>query len=107
MTECVLVLTTIPADQRGHAIAKALVEERLAACVNLLPQMRSTYRWQGAVTEDTEHQLVIKTTRARLPEVERRLHELHPYEVPEFLVVDVASGSERYLSWVEENARVR
>jgi periplasmic divalent cation tolerance protein len=99
----VIVLTTIPADADAPAFGRALVEERLAACVNLLPPMTSIYRWKGAVEEDRERLLVFKTTPDRVDALRARLHELHPYEVPEFLVLPVTGGSERYLQWVRES----
>jgi periplasmic divalent cation tolerance protein len=104
MTDIVLVLTTVLPDAADR-IALALVEERLAACVNALPPMSSTYRWQGGVAQETERQLVIKTVRARFADLRRRLGELHPYELPEFLVIDVDEGSDGYLSWVTESTR--
>ena len=99
-TDAVVVLTTIGADADAAALAQTLVEERLAACVNVLPPMTSIYRWQGQVETGSERQLVIKTTTARLPSLEARLRALHPYEVPEFLVLRVAGGSDAYLAWL-------
>jgi periplasmic divalent cation tolerance protein len=96
----VIVLTTIGLDIDAAVIGERLVEERLAACVNVLPEMDSFFRWRGAVERDQERQVIIKTTAARLPDLERRLHELHPYELPEFLVIGVRQGSEGYLKWV-------
>jgi periplasmic divalent cation tolerance protein len=96
----VIVLTTIGLDVDPASLGRALVEERLAACVNVLPEMDSFFRWRGAVERDQERQVLIKTTVARLPELERRLHELHPYELPEFLVLSVRQGSEAFLRWV-------
>jgi periplasmic divalent cation tolerance protein len=96
----VIVLTTIGIDVDPATIGMRLVEERLAACVNALPEMDSFFRWHGAVERDRERQLLIKTTAARLPELERRLHEMHPYDLPEFLVVTIEAGSEAYLRWV-------
>jgi periplasmic divalent cation tolerance protein len=105
----VIVLTTVPdrqldADTSGEAVgdalAAALVEEGLAACVNVMPPMRSVYRWQGTIERDVERQVVIKTTRDRVPAIQARLGQLHPYELPEFLVVTVAGGSEAYLDWM-------
>lgn len=98
--EVVIVLTTWPASGDAQAIATTLVTERLAACVNILAEMDSVYSWRGEVQRDRERQVVIKTTRGRLQRVERRLAELHPYEVPEMLVIDVAHGSDPYLAWV-------
>lgn len=101
-TNVVIVLTTVPNAEAGAAIATALVEERLAACVNLLPPMTSTYRWQGAVTRDVEQQVVIKTTTDRLSALRERLLALHPYDLPECLVVAVSDGSPAYLDWVRQ-----
>ena len=101
-TSVVIVLTTVPSADAGATIASALVEERLAACVSQLPPMTSTYRWRGAVTCDVEQQLVIKTTTDRLPAVRERLLALHPYDVPECLVVPVIDGSPAYLDWVRQ-----
>jgi periplasmic divalent cation tolerance protein len=101
--QAVLVLTTIAADADGAALARTLVEEQLAACVNLLPAMTSVYRWKGQVEQDREQQVIIKTTTDRLAALETRLRELHAYELPEFLVVAAAGGSEAYLAWVRES----
>lgn len=100
MTDVVVILTTVPDLEAGETIARALVEERLAACVNVLPPMTSFYRWQGAVERETEHQLVIKTTRPRVPAVQGCIARLHPYELPEFVVIGAADGSPAYLDWV-------
>jgi periplasmic divalent cation tolerance protein len=96
-----LVLTTLAAEADGAALAKTLVDERLAACVNVLAPMTSVYRWKDTVEQEREQQLVIKTTRARVPALRARLLELHAYELPEFLVVDV-TGSDTYLAWIRE-----
>lgn len=97
-----LVLTTWPADAAPAAFARALVEERLAACVHVLEPGRSTYRWNGAVEQAVERQLVIKTTRARVAAIEARLHDAHPYDVPELLVCD-AEGGRAYAAWIHES----
>ena len=97
---CALVLTTVPASHDADALARTLVDEGLAACVSALPPMRSTYRWQGAVEAADERQLLIKTTAARLDELERRLTELHPYDVPELVVLPISSGAAAYLDWL-------
>ena len=102
MPDIVLVLTTVSDDERADSIARALVDERLAACVNLHGPMTSFYRWKGTVERDAERQLVIKTTRERLPALEVRLKALHSYELPEFLVIAVDGGSAEYLGWVQE-----
>jgi periplasmic divalent cation tolerance protein len=98
-----VVLTTIAAREDAIALARSLIEERLAACVNILPQMTSVYRWKGAVEEEAEHQIVIKTASDRIPALEVRLKQLHPYELPELLVLSVAGGAQPYLTWVIES----
>lgn len=98
-----IVLTTVGNQADAARLARTLVEERLAACVNVLPAMASTYHWKGAIEQDTEHQVVIKTTAARIDALEARLRELHPYEVPELLVLDVIGGGANYLAWVRES----
>jgi periplasmic divalent cation tolerance protein len=99
-----IVLTTVGADADAAAIARTLIDERLAACVNILPAMTSVYRWQGKVEQDREQQLVIKTASDRVAALQARLRQLHPYELPEFLVLD-ATGSDAYLAWVGESAK--
>ena len=96
----VIVLTTLPAEGDAEGFASQLVEERLAACVNVLPAMRSVYRWKGSVERADERQLVIKTTAERVSALESRLKELHPYEVPEFVVLPIIAGSPAYLSFL-------
>ena len=105
MTDYVLVLTTLPSEGDAEKFAAQLVEERLAACVNILPPMRSVYRWKNAVERADERQLVIKTTRARVTALESRLRKLHPYDVPEFVVLPIDSGSADYLSWLSDNTK--
>ena len=100
----VIVLTTFPVDQDPAVLARTLVEERLAACVNVLPAMQSTYRWQGKVEQASEHQLIVKTTAGRVATLKQRLQDLHPYDVPELLVLTVSDGAESYLRWLSDNA---
>jgi len=104
MTDLILILTTMPDDDRADGVARTLVAEGLAACVNVHGPMVSTYTWKGAVARDAERQIVIKTTRTRQAAVERRLRELHPYELPEFVVID-GSASEAYAGWVVDAVR--
>jgi periplasmic divalent cation tolerance protein len=106
MTDVVLILTTAPAGDAGEAIARVLVDERLAACVNVLAPMASVYRWQGAVESDTERQLIIKTTSDQAAAIHARLRELHSYDLPEFLVLKVADGGAAYLEWVQAATRI-
>jgi periplasmic divalent cation tolerance protein len=99
-----VVLTTIGASADAAALARTLVEERLAACVNILPVMTSIYRWRGRIEVEPEQQLLIKTASNRVADLERRLKELHPYEVPEFLVLPAGDqGAAAYLAWVRES----
>jgi periplasmic divalent cation tolerance protein len=108
MNDVVLVFSTAPAaagDDTAEQLARTLIDERLAACVNVHAPMVSMYRWKGAVERDSERQLVMKTTRERVPALEKRLRELHPYELPEFVVVEAAGGNEKYLEWVAQEVR--
>jgi periplasmic divalent cation tolerance protein len=104
-TDYVIVMTTLPADADAATFAQALVEARLAACVNLLPEMESIYRWEGQVEQERERQLVIKTSRARIVALWERVRELHPYDVPELIVLPIVDGSDAYLRWVGESTR--
>lgn len=104
-TDIVIVLTTAPDDVRVEAWARALIDERLAACVNIHGAMMSFYRWKGVVECAAERQVVIKTTRERVTTLRARLRDLHPYELPEFLVLAVEDGGDEYLKWVVEQTR--
>lgn len=100
--EALVVLITVPsADAPG--LARALVEESRAACVNQLPGVRSTYVWNGRVEEADETLLLVKTTIAGYPALERRVRELHPYDVPELLALPAAAGFEPYLDWLKRS----
>jgi len=100
--EYVLVLTTLPSDADAREFARTLVEERLAACVNLLPLMESIYRWDGEIQQDSERQVIMKTSRPRVVALWERLRELHPYDVPEFVVLPIVDGNDAYLRWIGE-----
>ena len=95
-----VVLCTAPSEETAGAIARALVDERLAACVNIVPRVRSIYRCQGAVQDEAESLLLIKTTAARLDALWQRLPGLHPYAVPEGLALPVHAGLAPYLAWL-------
>jgi periplasmic divalent cation tolerance protein len=99
-----VALATAPDADTAARIARALVEERLAACVNLVPGVRSIYRWQDRVEEDAEVLLVIKTHAARVDALAARLRALHPYELPELVALPVAAGLAPYLDWVSAEA---
>lgn len=104
MSEPVLLCyCSCPDADSARRIAEALVDERLAACVNQLPGIRSTYRWQGELITDSEELLLIKTTAARFEALKARLLELHPYEVPELIAVPVEHGHATYLDWIRTN----
>lgn len=95
-----IALTTVGSIEEGRRLARLLVERRLAACVNLIPNLVSIYLWQGAVEEAAEVLLVMKTTAETLPALEAAIRELHSYEVPEFVVLNVESASQPYLDWL-------
>jgi periplasmic divalent cation tolerance protein len=101
-TDVLLVFCTCPDEGVASEIAECLVAERLAACVNGIPGIRSVYQWQGTIERDTEVLLLIKTTRTRLDTLTARLRELHPYDVPEIIAVCVSQGLPDYLNWVTQ-----
>jgi periplasmic divalent cation tolerance protein len=105
VTDVLVVLVTAPSAEVAAGIARALVEERLAACGNVVPGLRSIYRWEGAVHDDAEALLLLKTTRGRFPALRDRVLALHPYQVPEVLALPVEEGSETYLAWVGAETR--
>ncbi len=100
----VIVHCSCPDPETATRIARALVEERLAACVQVIGGIASTYRWEGRVRTDTEVLLLIKTTHACLDALKARLPALHPYSVPELIAVEVVDGLDRYLDWIETEA---
>ncbi|HDP88987.1 MAG TPA: divalent-cation tolerance protein CutA [Thioalkalivibrio sp.] len=103
MTDALLVLTTHPDAEGAEALARTLVDERLAACVNVLPRMTSIYTWEGTAQRGEEHQLFIKTRAAAFDPLKARLCELHPYDVPELIAVPVTHGLAAYLNWIDES----
>lgn len=100
MAEARVVLTTIGDEQKASDLASALVERRLAACVNIVGPIRSVYRWKGNVERETEFLLIIKTTSDQAARLEAAFKELHPYELPERVELAVEGGSEDYLAWI-------
>lgn len=100
-----VVLTTAADADEANRLARVLVEERLVACATLIPSVRSIYRWQGEVEESTEILLLLKTGLDQLATLETRLHVLHSYDTPEFLVLPVQSGSSSYLDWLQSGLR--
>ncbi len=99
MTECVVITTSVAVRDEAHRIADALIGERLAACVQVMP-IESHYRWEGAIEQASELLLVIKTSAARAPAAQARVLALHSYHVPELLVMPVAGGTPAYLDWI-------
>jgi periplasmic divalent cation tolerance protein len=106
-TRCqtLLVLTNLPDEAGAHALATALVTQRLAACVNVLAPCRSTYRWQGEIESAQEIPLLIKTTTERYPALEAAIRASHPYELPEIIAVPITHGLPEYLTWVATETR--
>ncbi len=105
MTDKVVVYVTTGDTDESQKIARALVEKRLAACVNLVPQIRSFYRWEGKIQDDLESLLVIKTSRSLFAAVRTEVERLHSYHVPEVLCVPILEGSPNYMTWLGECLR--
>ena len=99
--ETILVISTLPDREQAEKLAHTLIEQQLAACVNVLPAVTSVYRWQGQVETANETILLIKTTMARYPAVEAAIKAQHPYELPEIIAVPVSTGLPAYLDWVK------
>lgn len=100
MHQVLLILTNAPDESTAHSIARTLVEQKLVACVNVLPGARSVYRWQGAIEEAAEVTMLIKSTQERYAEVEAAIKAAHPYDVPEIIALPVVAGLPSYLEWV-------
>lgn len=105
MSDAIVVLVTVPTPERAAEIARAVVEERLAACGNVVPGLRSIYRWEGKVQDDEEALLLLKTTRSRFDALRDRVLALHPYDVPEVIALPVEAGSAAYLAWIAGETR--
>jgi len=100
MTDSIVVLTTLPNAEAAAEVAKAVVGEKLAACANILPPLRSIYRWKGKVQDESEVLVLLKTRQAQYERLKSRILELHPYDVPEVLAVAVEQGHGAYLDWI-------
>ncbi len=98
--EVLVVLVTAPSAEKATELGRLLVSERVAACANVLPGIRSIYRWEGKVQDEPEALILLKTTRARFEALRDRVLALHPYQVPEVLALPVEAGSEKYLEWI-------
>jgi periplasmic divalent cation tolerance protein len=105
MTDKIMVLSTCSSPEEGERIARALVEERVAACVNILPGARSIYRWQGKLEDSGECLLFIKTSRGRFEDLRAALERVHSYEVPELVALPVVDGAPNYLAWLEDQLK--
>jgi periplasmic divalent cation tolerance protein len=103
MTDKRIVLTTVGSDEDARRIARVLVQKQLAACVNIVPQITSVYRWQGKIEESHEWLLIVKTTTDAFPRIREAIGELHPYDLPECICVTVEDGSAAYLEWIAES----
>jgi periplasmic divalent cation tolerance protein len=98
--DAIVVFMTAPNGEEAERIAEMLVEARLAACVQILPEMKSVYRWQGKIERQPEVLLIAKTTRSKFPELERRVRASHSFEIPEIVALPVLAGSAPYLQWL-------
>ncbi|HEX8436419.1 divalent-cation tolerance protein CutA [Archangium sp.] len=105
MTDAILVLVTAPTADKAAEIARMLVEEELAACGNVVPGLRSIYRWEGKVHDEPEALLILKTRAPLFEALRQRVVELHSYQCPEVLRLDVAEGHAPYLQWIRDNVR--
>jgi len=106
MNEILLVITNLPDETSAARLARHLIDERAAACVNQLAPCTSTYRWQGNIESATEVPLLIKTTRAAYPRLEKLIRVAHPYELPEIIAVPVTAGLPAYLSWIDNETKI-
>lgn len=106
LSDYIVILVTASKAEEAELIVKALVEERLAACCNIVPSIQSVYRWEGKICSDTEILLVIKTKKDLFGQIERRIRELHSYQVPEIIALSVHAGSEPYLQWLAKSTDV-
>ncbi len=105
MTEICIALTTCPDQQVAREIANRLVEEKVAACVNIVPAIESIYQWEGKIEHDNEYLLIIKSNLQRIEKAYNVVLCIHPYDVPEWLVIDIASGGQPYLDWMRSTLK--
>jgi periplasmic divalent cation tolerance protein len=103
VTDTLVVLVTAPTAEEAARLARTLVEEKLAACGNVVPTVRSIYRWEGKVCDEQEALLVLKAPAKRFPELRDRVLALHPYEVPEVVALRIEDGSEKYIDWIVQS----
>jgi periplasmic divalent cation tolerance protein len=105
LNKYVLVLTTVPDEKTGNSIARHLVKERLSACVTVSVASQSFYWWQGKISNEKEHILFIKTKSTLFTDLEKKIEEIHPYEVPEIIALPFLKGSAKYLNWIEKETK--
>ncbi|KRB92785.1 divalent-cation tolerance protein CutA [Noviherbaspirillum sp. Root189] len=105
MPEALLVLSNVPDMGTAEAIARGLLQQRLAACVNILPAVRSLYRWKDSIEDAGEVTMLIKSTRGHYAEIERAIGAQHPYDVPEIIAIPISAGLPAYLSWIADETR--
>ena len=105
MTDKIVLLSTCASPEEAERVARRLVESRLAACVNIVPAVRSIYRWQGAIEDSVEVLLVIKSRRELLDAIRRAVEETHSYSVPELVALPIVGGNEAYLDWIDQETR--
>lgn len=101
MSSYIIILTTTPSTRVARQIADSLIKQKLAACVNIIPQISSHYVWQGKLCKDKEVLLLIKTTRSRFKKIHDQIKKLHPYQVPEIISLNIDQGSKDYLAWIK------
>jgi len=101
-TGCQIVITTAPDQASARKLADTLIEEGLAACVNVLDKVESIYRWQGKINRDSEYMLLIKSTQRQYSQIQQRILDLHPYELPEIIAVPISGGLSAYLDWLNK-----
>src|SRR5580658_1298930 len=106
MTDKIVVLVTTSTVKEARKIANTLVEGRLAACVNVLPKVRSYYRWKGGVASDEEYLLIVKSSRLRFTALRKAIERLHSYKVPEIICLPIVEGADPYMNWLEESLAV-
>lgn len=99
-SKIIIVFVTVPGLREGSRISRAILTSRLAACVNVIPGIQSIYKWKGKIVQEKEAMLVLKTTRVLYRKLERKIRELHPYEVPEVIAIPLICGSSQYVEWV-------
>ena len=105
MDQSIVVYVAVGSEQEALTIARVLVEERLAACVNLFPKIRSIYRWEGKVCDEPECYLIMKTRQKLFPALRKRIKALHSYEVPEIIALQIVDGLDTYLEWIHKETR--